>query len=138
MSANLVDLHRWVDQSREPEAGAEPDCTGEHTERKRGQKHVAKVQYAWHQFGDLQLCEEVEPGIQEEVDCRWSRGEIGPPPPVIVLTAQLEIAQHDRNLRTGDDEDNEHQEKEAKDVVELVKPNWREDEEELNEDCPKW
>jgi hypothetical protein len=66
----LVDLHRRINQSCEPETGAEADRTGEHTESTRGKKHVAKVQYARHHLGDLQLSEEVESGIQEEVDCR--------------------------------------------------------------------
>lgn len=124
----LLNLHRWVNQSREPQAGTETNCASEHEEREWGQKHVAEVQNAWHQFSNLQLGEEVEPSIQEEIDRRWSWGEIGPPPPHVILTAQLEVAQHDCNLRTSDNEDNEHEEKEAEDVVELVKPDWSEDE----------
>lgn len=65
----LVDLHRRINQSCEAEAGVEADRTGEHTESERGKKHVAKVQHARHHLSDLQLSEEVEPGIQEEVDC---------------------------------------------------------------------
>lgn len=53
---------------------------------------------------------------------------------MVILTAKLEVAQHDRDLRAGDDEDEEHDEEEAEDVVELVQPDGGQDEEQLDED----
>jgi len=129
----LIDLHGRVDQPCEPEASAEADRPGEHEEGEGGEQHVPEVQDARHQLADLELREEVEPSIQEEVQRRGPRREVGPPPPVVVLTAELEVAEHDRDLSAGDDEDDKHQEEEAKNVVELVQPDGGEDEEELDE-----
>ena len=56
-------------------------------------------------------------------------------PPVVVFTAQLEVAQYNGDLSASDEEDNKHQAQEAKQVVELVQPHGSEDEEELNEHC---
>ena len=58
-------------------------------------------------------------------------------PPVVVLGAELEIAEDDGDLRAGDDEDDKHKAQEAKEVVELVQPHAGQDEEELNEDRAK-
>lgn len=58
-------------------------------------------------------------------------------PPAIVFTAKLEVAQHYGDFCTCDDQDHKDQAKEAKEVVELVKPHGGEDEEELDEDCTK-
>jgi hypothetical protein len=53
--------------------------------------------------------------------------------PVVVLGAELEVAQHDCDLAARDDEDDEHEREEAKQVVELLQPHGREDEEQLDE-----
>ena len=58
-------------------------------------------------------------------------------PPAVVFTAQLEVAQHYGDLCACDDQDDKHQAQEAEQVVELVQPHGRQDEEELNEDCPE-
>lgn len=72
---------------------------------------------------------------------RWTKGRKGGGesaiPPVVVLATKLEVAEHDGDLRAGDDQDDEHQAQEAEQVVELVKPHGGQDEEELNEDCSK-
>ena len=54
--------------------------------------------------------------------------------PVVVFGTELEIAQDDRDLGARDDQDAKHDEEEAEDVVVLVQPDGREDEEELDED----
>ena len=58
-------------------------------------------------------------------------------PPPVVFAAQLEIAEHDGDLGTGDEQDDEHQAQEAEEVVELVQPHGGEDEEQLDEDGAK-
>lgn len=45
-------------------------------------------------------------------------------PPVVVLGAQLEVAQHDGDLRARDRQDHRHQAQEAEQVVELQRK-WR-------------
>ncbi len=59
-------------------------------------------------------------------------------PPVVVFGAQLEVAQDDGDLGAGDDENDKDEAEEAKEVVELVEPHGGQDEEELDEDSPKW
>ena len=54
---------------------------------------------------------------------------------MVVFWAELEVAEHDGDLSTGDDEDEEYESKEAEDVVEGVQPDGGEDEEELDENC---
>ena len=65
------------------------------------------------------------------------QSRIGGAPPAVVLTAELEVAQHNGDLRAGDHQDHKHQAKEAEEVVELVQPHGGEDEEELDEDSAK-
>jgi len=52
---------------------------------------------------------------------------------MIILTTQLEVAHDDGDFGTGQDQDDEDDEQESKDVIELVTPNGRQDEEELDE-----
>ena len=58
---------------------------------------------------------------------------ITPPPPSVVLPAQLEVDHDDRYLWAGDGEDDEDEEEEAEEVIELVLVDSGEDEEELDE-----
>ena len=48
------------------------------------------------------------------------------------LSAKLEVGEHDADLAAADGQDDVHQEQEAEHVVELVLPDGREDEEELD------
>jgi hypothetical protein len=50
---------------------------------------------------------------------------------MVVLAAQLEVAQHHGDLCTREAQDDEHQGQEAKEVVELVEPHAGQDEEQL-------
>ena len=56
---------------------------------------------------------------------------------MVVLRAELEVAEDDGDLGAGDDEDDEHEAEEAEEVVELVQPHAGQDEEELDEDRAK-
>ena len=56
---------------------------------------------------------------------------------MVVLTAQLEVAEHNCDLSASDYQDEEHNEEETKDVVKLVQPYGGKDEKQLNKDCPK-
>lgn len=57
--------------------------------------------------------------VDEQVTGRGARAEEGAPPPVVVLGAQVEVAQQDRRLRTRDHQDHEDQEQKAEHVVHL-------------------
>lgn len=58
-------------------------------------------------------------------------------PPSVILTAQLEVAEHNGDLCACDDQDHKYKAKEAEEVVELVQPHGGEDEEKFNEDGSK-
>lgn len=53
----------------------------------RGSPPLTKVHECGHQLGDVQLGVEVEEGIEEEVEGGGAAGEVGAPPPVVVLCA---------------------------------------------------
>lgn len=53
--------------------------------------------------------------------------------PVVILGAQLEVAEHHRDVRAGDDEDDEYEHKEPEHVVVLAHPQGLQDEEHLDE-----
>jgi len=53
---------------------------------------------------------------------------------MIVLCAQVEIAHQDRDLSTCQDQDAKDQEQEAKDIVDLVRPDRVHDEVQFDED----
>ena len=44
------------------------------------------------------LREEVDEAVAEQVEAGGARVEEGAPPPLVVLVAQLEVAEHDRDL----------------------------------------
>lgn len=94
-------------------------------------RHVDEVQQDRHKLADVQLAPEVERAVRKQVHRSTPTGEVGPPPPVIVLAAQLEVAQHDGDLRAREAQDDEHQGQEAEQVVELVQPHAGQDEEQL-------
>ena len=64
-------------------------------------------------------------GVDEDVQGAAARGEEGPPPPVVVFGAELEVAHDDGDLGACEEENDQHQKEEAEEVVELVKPHRR-------------
>eukprot|EP00983_Pelagomonas_calceolata_P083333 1156138-Pelagomonas_calceolata.AAC.23 len=80
---------------------------------------LTEVHEHWHCLGDVQLAIEVEGGVGKQVEGGRAGGEVRAPPPMVVLRAQLEVAEHDGDLRARDQQDDEHQRQEAKQVVEL-------------------
>ena len=51
--------------------------------------------------------------VDSEVKCSKSAGHEAPPPPVVVLRAEMEVAEQDCGLRARDDKDHEHEEQES-------------------------
>jgi hypothetical protein len=56
---------------------------------------------------------------------------------VVVLAAKLEIAHHNSDLGASKDQNQKHDEQKAKDVVELLTPNRRQNEEQLDKHSTK-
>mmetsp|Transcript_5981 Transcript_5981/g.13763 ORF Transcript_5981/g.13763 Transcript_5981/m.13763 type:complete len:248 (+) Transcript_5981:859-1602(+) len=82
-------------------------------------------------------CDVVVGAVCEHVPRCGAPHEKGPPPPLVVLCAQLQVAQNEANLGADEEEDAEYEGKEPKKVVEAMLPDGREDEEELNKDGAK-
>ncbi|RUS91111.1 hypothetical protein EGW08_001136, partial [Elysia chlorotica] len=83
---------------------------------------VAEVEQSIHKATHLQLGEEEVHTVEEEVDGCEARCQERPPPPMVVLSTQVEIAQQNGRLTAGDDQDDEHKKQEAEHVVSLMGP----------------
>lgn len=73
--------------------------------------------------------------VQEEIKGGKAGSEERPPPPVIVLGAEVEIGQEDGGLGAGHDQDDEDEEEKAEHVVGLMRPDAVQNEEKLDEDA---
>jgi len=119
---NLIDVNGAVNLAHEVVARVEPDRSGEHEKADGDDERVAEVEETGHELLDFQGSDEVEDGIKEEVHGRRTGREERPPPPMVILSAKLEIAHNNRNLGTCNDENNKHNKKETENVVKLVLP----------------
>lgn len=120
--ALLVHLDHAVDLADEPEAGEEAYRARKQEEQKDHNERVAKVQEGGRSVLNLQLRGKVVTAVDEQIHGRKARRQEGSPPPVIVLGAEVEVAQQDGRLRAGDHEDQKDQKQEAKHVVHLAGP----------------
>lgn len=136
--STLVHLHDAVDLANEPEASEESYRTGQQEEQEHHDQRVAKVQEGRGGVLDLQLGGEVVATVDEQIDRRKAGCQERSPPPVVVLGAQMEIAQQDGRFRAGDDQNQEHQKQKAEHVVHLAGPERVQDEEQLDEDATEW
>lgn len=102
----LIHLDGTINLTNEPQAGEEADGAGEHKEGDGHHCHIGEVQRRGHHTLDVQLGHVVPHGVEEEVEAGGARGEEGPPPPLVVLIAQLEVAHHDGDLRAGGHQNN--------------------------------
>jgi len=73
--------------------------------------------------------------VDGKVESSEATGQKTPPPPVIILRTQMEVAEQDGGLGAGDDQDHKHEEQESIHVINLTGPNTVEDEEQLDEDA---
>mmetsp|Transcript_19970 Transcript_19970/g.33440 ORF Transcript_19970/g.33440 Transcript_19970/m.33440 type:complete len:441 (-) Transcript_19970:986-2308(-) len=128
----LVHFDGSINLPHEPQAGEEADGSGEHKEGDGDHGHVREVEHGGHQTLDVQLGHEVPQRVEEQVRSRGPSGQIGPPPPLVVLVAQLEVAHHDRNLRTRRNQDDQHDKQKSKHEVQLMQPHGGHDEEQLD------
>lgn len=133
----LINLDGSIDPSDEEVGCVEAYCSSEEPEGEHHQQGVPKIQQGWNEFCDFKLCNKVEYGVSEYIDCWSSWYDEWSPPPVVVLSTQLEVDHYNWDLWAGDDEDDKHQEEETKQIVVLVLPDCSEDEEELNKHSSK-
>jgi len=75
--------------------------------------------------------------VDGQVEGCEATGEEAPPPPVVVFSTEVEIAEKDGGLRAGDDQDDEDKKQKSIHVIDLTGPDAVEDKEELDEDASK-
>ena len=56
----------------------------------------------------------VDHRVGENIVARRAREKVGPPPPMIVLTTELEVGHNDGHLRAGDHQDDKDKEEKTK------------------------
>ena len=134
VAARLVHVQIAVDLSHEPEAGEEADRTGQQEEQENHDEGVAEVEDHRREAGQ-RFGHEVVHAADEQVE----RGEAGreerSPPPIIILGAQVEIAEQYGGLRAGDDQDDEDEKQKTEHVVELITPDRVQNKEQLNKNA---
>jgi hypothetical protein len=131
----LVHLDHTVNLSDEPETSEKSYRTGQQEEQKHHNQCVAKIQKGRRRILDLQFGHKVVTTVDEQVNGRKTGREERTPPPMIVLGAQMEVAQQNCRLRTRDDQNDKDQKEKAKHVVHLIRPQRVENEEQLDEDA---
>ena len=130
---HLINLDSSVDLSDEEKCRIESDSSRQQPEGDDHHQGVRKVEERGHKLVNVQLRVEVEDAVSEDVECWSSRHDEGPPPPVVVLSAKLEVDHDDGDLWARDDQNDKDKEEESEEIVELVLVDGWEDEEELDE-----
>ena len=121
----------------EPETrqGADRAKNQEHSDT--DQEHVPQVQHVRreHMCGVQRM--KPQDAVQERVKGGASRDEEGVPPPPMVLRTKLVIDQQHSGFGAEDDENEVDSERGTKNVIELIHPQTRHDEKELNKATAK-
>lgn len=133
VAESLVNLDRAIDCANKKETRVEANGAREHKKTIGQDEHVAKVKNTTDRLADVQLGEKVKGAIGKQIQSAGTACQVGTPPPMIVLAAQLEIAENDGYLRTRYNQDHENEGQKPEYVIKLVEPHRCEDEEELNE-----
>ena len=118
----LIHLYHAVDFTDEPETGKEPYRTGQQEEQEHHNQSVAEVEEGRGRILNLQLRGKIVTAVHEQIDGGEAGSEERSPPPMVVLGAQVEVAQQNRRLRAGDNEDQKHQKQKSEHVVHLARP----------------
>ena len=85
----------------EPEAGVEAYRSGDQEEGEGHYAHVAEVEYDGNEAVHVKLGKVVPHSVKHHVDRTGAWGQEWPPPPTVVLVAELEVAKEDRDLTAG-------------------------------------
>mmetsp|Transcript_22107 Transcript_22107/g.36792 ORF Transcript_22107/g.36792 Transcript_22107/m.36792 type:complete len:671 (+) Transcript_22107:104-2116(+) len=137
LSSASVDLDGGVDLAQEPERAVVADGAGHEEEGGGDQGHVAEVDQRARGRVHVQLGGKVPHPVEQQVGRAGARGAEAAPPPAVVLRAELRVAEHDRDFRAGERQDQQHRHQEPEHVVDLVQPQGGHDEEELDAHGPK-
>ena len=75
--------------------------------------------------------------IQEDVKCDSTSTQKGLPPPLVILTVEYKVSNHNGELKTCNAKKCEHKEGKSKQIVHLMKPNCGHDKVNFNENTTK-
>lgn len=106
----LIYFDDTVNLPNKPEARHETYRPCKEEKQKYHDQRISKVQEGGGGVFNVQLGDEVVAAVYEEVASSRPRGEEGAPPPVIVLGAEVEVAEEDGGLGARDHKDQEHEE----------------------------
>lgn len=110
LATGLVDFDHAVDFTHEPETSKESNCACQNEEGKDYDAGVSKVQEGRGCAFDFQLGQEIMDTIDTKVESGETAGQKSAPPPVIVFSAEVEIAEQNSRLRASNDQDDKNQE----------------------------
>jgi len=130
----LVHLHNAVNLPNKPIAGEEADTSCEQEEAEDHDAGVAKVEEGGGRPLNVQLGQEIVHTVAGQVEGREAAGQEAAPPPVVVLSTQVKVAEEDGSLWASNNQNQVHQEQKPVHVVYLGWPDGVENKEELNED----
>jgi len=130
---SLIKMNGTINLLDKEEASIEAYRSSQDEETHHHDDRVTKIEQDGRKLRDLKLREEVEDRIEEHVESGCARSQISSPPPMIILAAELEITHDNGDFCAGQNQDHENNRKESENIVELVQPDRRKDEEKLNE-----
>ena len=136
-NVSLIRLHRTVNVVHEGEGAVEANKSEHDEERIRDDAHVTKVEGQLQHAVHVGAVREVVEGVHEDKQTGGATVDEGGPPPSVVLAGQLEVQQGDGYERGHNHQQNERNEQNAKEGVDLVAPDGREDIVQLNVDRRK-
>ena len=127
-----INFYGRKDLAREPETGHGSHHTKDHEHSKANEEHVSKVQQVGHEHARRLQLSEPNDGVAKGPNGRGTRAKEGVPPPSVILSAKLVVHQQDSNLSARNNHDKVDNERESKDIVELVHPQTGHDEKEFH------
>eukprot|EP00405_Crypthecodinium_cohnii_P002186 CAMPEP_0194752366 /NCGR_PEP_ID=MMETSP0323_2-20130528/6130_1 /TAXON_ID=2866 ORGANISM="Crypthecodinium cohnii, Strain Seligo" /NCGR_SAMPLE_ID=MMETSP0323_2 /ASSEMBLY_ACC=CAM_ASM_000346 /LENGTH=153 /DNA_ID=CAMNT_0039669205 /DNA_START=303 /DNA_END=764 /DNA_ORIENTATION=+ len=134
LTIRSINLDRSIDRPHEDEGGTEADCSRDEGEGVGNHEHVAEVDQCTHIVANLHSSAVKQDRVHEHVDSRKCTCEERSPVPGVVLIGELEVGDGDRNFCTRYHQDDKNKHQEPEEVVELVVPDGRHDEEKLRKD----
>jgi len=101
--SSLVHLHDTVDLPHKPEAGEKSDTSCQKEETEHHDARVTEIQEGRRRPLDVQLGEEVVDAVHGQVERSKTTCQEAAPPPMVILSTQVEITEKDCGLGTSDD-----------------------------------
>lgn len=118
----LIHFDDTVNLSYEPEGRKKSDRSCQKEEAENHDGGVPEVEEGGGSALDVQLGQEVVDAVAGQIEGREPARQKAAPPPVVILSTEMKVAEEDGSLGAGDDQDDVHQEQEPVHVVNLRGP----------------